>query len=120
MDQVTQTKYSRKNWSSLMLFNLGYPANARLTLEMVNTLPGRDLHRFCWLRDDEIGELPARWNHLVGYTPEGEPPGLLHFTAGSPETGVWPDKWASVWLRELALMDATRANIIAAAADSAA
>src|SRR5690606_28435707 len=65
MDNQAQTVYQRKNWSSVILWNIAHPANARLTIDMVNTLPGRDLHRFCWLEDDEIGELPAAWNHLV-------------------------------------------------------
>ena len=60
--------YSRKNWSSVVLWNWAHPANRRLTLEMVNTLPGRDLHAFCWLDEWEIGELPVEWNYLVGVT----------------------------------------------------
>ena len=53
-DQI-QTKYARKNWSSLMLFN-----NARcraLTPEYVNTASGLELHRFAWLEDAMIGAL---------------------------------------------------------------
>jgi hypothetical protein len=50
MDGQVQTAYARKNWSSFILFNCDHPANRALTLEMVNTLPGRDLHRLCWLR----------------------------------------------------------------------
>jgi hypothetical protein len=69
-----------------MLFNCDHPSNAKLTLEMVNTLPGRDLHRFCWLQDDEIGELPQEWNYLVGVTKLAMPsaPNLVHWTLGSP------------------------------------
>ena len=57
---------------------------------MVNTLPGRDLHRFCWLEDDEIGELPPEWNHLVGIDPDTKAarPALLHYTLGTAEVGV--------------------------------
>ena len=61
-------KYEKKNWSSVMLFN-----SARctaLTPEYVNTASGLELHQFKWLGDDAlIGELPPRWNHLVGYDP---------------------------------------------------
>ena len=61
-----QTAYAKKNWSSVMLFN-----NARcrgLTPEYVNTASGLELHQFKWLDSDSlIGELPRRWNHLVGY-----------------------------------------------------
>lgn len=87
MDGQMQTRYARKNWSSVMLFDCDHPANERLTVDMINTLPGRDLHRFCWLKDDEIGTLPRRWNVLVGHTEldedEGEP-ALVHWTNGAP------------------------------------
>lgn len=84
MDGQAQTRYLRKNWSSVALFNCDHPANKLLTVEMINTLPGRDLHAFCWLEDREIGELPAEWNHLVGHTQSNEEPSLVHFTDGLP------------------------------------
>ena len=116
MDHQTQTAYSRKNWSSLILWNWQHPANSRLTLEMVNKLPGRDLHRFCWLEDDEIGELPPEWNYLVGVTPMTVKPKLLHFTLGIPTMeGYKTGPWADVWLDELAILDATRKRIPVAA-----
>lgn len=84
MDGQIQTNYERKNWSSLMLFNCDHPANKRLTLGVVNAVPGRDLHRFFWLRDEEIGELPKEWNHLVGVDPENSGAKMVHFTLGLP------------------------------------
>lgn len=84
MDGCEQTRYARKNWSSVMLFNCDHPANRRLTLEMINTRPGRDLHGFCWLYDDEIGALPAEWNWLVGVQPKPAFPRLAHYTLGMP------------------------------------
>jgi len=63
-----QSQYEKKNWSSVMLFNC--EKCTALTPDYVNTATGLDLHRFKWLgSDDEIGALPARWNHLVGYDP---------------------------------------------------
>lgn len=81
-----QTRYNRKNWSSVMLFNCDHPSNRRLTLDLVNELPGRDLHAFCWLDDSEIGDLPPEWNYLVGVTQlaSGQEPNLVHWTNGSP------------------------------------
>lgn len=77
-----QTRYRRKNWSSVMLFNCD---RCRvLTPEFVNTAPGLELHRFEWLEDDEIGELPIEWNWLVGeyaYNPHAK---NVHFTIGGP------------------------------------
>lgn len=87
MDGQEQTRYARKNWSSVMLFNTEHPSNRSLTVEMVNSVPGRDLHRFCWLNDDEIGELSPRWNYLVGITEGVEDPALVHYTNGGPWFG---------------------------------
>jgi hypothetical protein len=85
MDGQIQTVYSRKNWSSCVLWNLDHPAHKKLTIEMLNTLPGRNLHRFCWLEDDEIGELPKAWNTLVGVDSKEQTADarLLHFTLGA-------------------------------------
>jgi hypothetical protein len=61
LDQV-QTRYARKNWSSLMLFN-----NERcraLSADYVNSATGLELHRFAWVDDGLIGELPLEWNWL--------------------------------------------------------
>lgn len=86
MDGQIQTRYARKNWSSFMVFNTLHPANTGLTVELINSVPGRDLHAFCWLDDDEIGELPAEWNYLVGHTklPAGIEPKVIHWTDGPP------------------------------------
>ena len=86
MDGQVQATYHRKNWSSVMAFNCDHPANDALTVELVNSLPGRDLHRFCWLENDQVGDLPARFNYLVGYTElaEREEPAIVHWTSGAP------------------------------------
>ena len=80
-----QSKYEKKNWSSVMLFN-----NAKcraLTPEYVNEATGLQLHRFQWLQsDDLIGDIPHRWNWLVGYdkrVPLKEVSNL-HYTIGGP------------------------------------
>ena len=103
-DDELQQAYARKNWSSVMLFNCGHPANQALTLEMLNTLPGRDLHRFCWLQDDDIGWLPARWNVLVNVSPAIEHPAIVHFTEGVPTLpGHESDPYADEWFDAAAL-----------------
>ncbi len=85
MDGQIQTTYSRKNWSSVMAFNTDHPSNSKLTVDLINSLPGRDLHRFCWLSDGEIGALPQCWNELIGE--EGyaiENAKIAHYTRGGP------------------------------------
>ena len=97
VDEV-QSPYARKNWSSVMLFNCGHKANQALTLEMLNTLPGRDLHRFCWLQDDEIGALDPRWNVLVNLSSVDGNAALVHFTEGVPTlAGHEGDAYADEW-----------------------
>jgi hypothetical protein len=92
-----QTQYEKKNWSSVMLFN-----NARcraLTLDYVNAASGLDLHRFRWLEsEDLIGEIPHRWNHLVGYDAPEAGVGNAHFTVGGPYFRQWRDcEYADEW-----------------------
>jgi hypothetical protein len=82
MDGQRQTAYPRKNWSSLMVFD-----NERcraLTPEYVNSAPGLDLHRFAWLRDEQIGSLALGWNWLVGEYPSCLATSILHYTLGGP------------------------------------
>lgn len=84
-----QTFYPRKNWSSVMLFNCDHHANRRLSLRDVNERPGRDLHRFYWLHDDEIGSLNPQWNWLVDVQLQPRDVGIAHMTLGGP----WIDGW---------------------------
>jgi lipopolysaccharide biosynthesis glycosyltransferase len=102
MDNQIQSTYARKNWSSVMLFNCDHPANKKLTPEMVNSVPGRDLHRFCWLEDEQIGALGPEWNYLVGHTQANVDPKIVHYTDGGPwfsgfENVEYAQEWNS-WL----------------------
>jgi hypothetical protein len=100
----TQTAYPKKNWSSVMLFN-----NARctaLTPEYVNRATGLELHQFKWLPDESlIGELPRRWNHLVGYYRPTREVSLVHYTLGGPYFDAYRDcEYAAEWRAELQAM----------------
>ena len=56
--------YSKKNWSSFMLFN-----NKKckiLTPKFVSKAKGLELHQFKWTSEKLIGSLPKTWNVLVG------------------------------------------------------
>lgn len=102
MDHQVQMRYARKNWSSVVAFNVEHPSNAALTVDMVNELPGRDLHRFCWLADSDIGALDPAWNHLVGVNPPMNDAKIVHFTLGCPNMpGYWECEFADEWRREL-------------------
>lgn len=89
MDGQEQTSYPRKNWSSVVLFNCDHPANRRLSLQDVNERPGRELHAFYWLHDEEIGDLPLEWNWLVNVEPIPDQPKIAHFTEGGPWLPYW-------------------------------
>ena len=103
IDSRAPGRYMRKNWSSVMAFNCSHPANAPLTLDMINTLPGRDLHRFCWLADHHIGALDPEWNFLVGHSDPQISPSLVHYTDGGPWlSGFEGVAFADEWRREFA------------------
>lgn len=92
-----QTRYEKKNWSSVMLFN-----NARcrrLSPAYVNAASGLELHQFKWLDgDSEIGELPPEWNFLVGYDAPRADIAALHYTSGGPWFTQYDDTpYADVW-----------------------
>lgn len=100
MDGQPQTVYARKNWSSLVMWNLAHAGATRLNHYKLNTLPGRDLHRFCWLRDDEIGYLPEAWNWLDGHSDASIDPAAVHFTRGTPDMPGWEfTRYAGEWCR---------------------
>lgn len=97
---MTQTRYEKKNWSAVMLFN-----NAKcraLTPDYVNTASGLKLHQFKWLKDDSlIGALPPDWNHLVGYDAPNPEAKLIHFTSGGPYFTEYGDcEFAREWWAE--------------------
>jgi lipopolysaccharide biosynthesis glycosyltransferase len=101
---MPQTSYEKKNWSSVILFN-----NAKckaLTPEYVDTASGLELHQFKWLNDDGlIGEIPMRWNHLVGHHMYNSGSALIHFTEGGPYFKEFSDcEYANDWRRELQSM----------------
>ena len=104
MDGQQQTIYPRKNWSSVMLVNCGHPSNAVLHKELVNDpeISGAYLHRFSWLKDEEIGELGHTWNYLVGVYDDIDVPKLIHYTEGGPWFENYRDcEFHQLWKNEL-------------------
>ena len=104
MDGQQQTIYPRKNWSSVMLVNCAHPSNAVLHKELVNDpeISGAYLHRFSWLKDDEIGELDHTWNYLVGVYNDIDVPKLIHYTEGGPWFENYRDcEFHDLWKLEL-------------------
>jgi len=113
MDGKIQSIYPRKNWSSLVLWNCGHPSNKKVTQELINDpdTTGKYLHRFSWLKDNEIGEVSHEWNWLVGWyeEPKDGAPKALHYTEGGP---WFPDyrfcDYHDVWKKKLIEMINTK------------
>lgn len=98
--------YPRKNWSSVVLWNCAHPANQTVTPQFVESATGAQLHRFSWLRDDDIGALPIEWNWLPDEFGANENAKLLHWTLGTPCFHEFADApMASEWHRERLLSD---------------
>lgn len=76
--------YPRKNWSSVILWNCEHPENRILSPEFIQIHPGSYLHRFSWLSDELIGDLPKEWNWLAIEYPENKNAKLIHYTLGTP------------------------------------
>lgn len=96
--------YPRKNWSSVILWNCQHEANRGLTPEYIQNATGAHLHRFSWLSDDLIGELPKEWNWLPDEFGENKDAKLLHWTLGTPCFFDFADApMAEEWHRERAV-----------------
>lgn len=82
--EARNADYGRKNWSSVMLINCAHPAWGKVSPSFVAEQPGSVLHRFAFMDDALVGDLPIEWNWLadeLGVNPDAK---LLHWTAGSP------------------------------------
>jgi lipopolysaccharide biosynthesis glycosyltransferase len=107
MDNQKQMPYPRKNWSSMILWNCAHPANRAVTPELVNKETGQYLHRFSWLKDEEIGSVDHSWNWLVGWykEPKDGEPKVLHYTEGGPWFKEYRDcEYNNVWKKYLSNM----------------
>lgn len=90
--------YPRKNWSSVVLWNCNSFPNRRLTPEFIQKSTGSELHRFTWIDDVRIGELPIEWNWLPDEFGPNANAKLLHYTLGTPSfhefsSGDMADEW---------------------------
>ena len=109
-----QYSYPRKNWSSVVLWDCSHPSNKLVNLDYVNNAEPKDLHRFSWLKDDEIGELDIRWNWLVGEY-ENPPRDVknVHWTIVGPYFVEYQHvDFSDEWFREKSLMEYCAQRII--------
>jgi len=98
--------YPRKNWSSVILWNCNSHPNRRVTPKFVQESTGAELHRFTWIKDNRIGELPAEWNWLPDEYGENPDAKLLHYTLGTPSFHEFANTpMGSEWHRERILTE---------------
>jgi hypothetical protein len=84
----------RFEWASAMLFNC--EKCQMLTPEYIENAEG--LHQIKWAKEEEIGDFPREWNHLVGYDEPRCDAKLVHYTQGVPcfpetQTSEYKDEW---------------------------
>jgi len=105
--------YPRKNWSSVILWNCGSFPNRRLMPDFVQKATGAELHRFTWLEDERIGELPREWNWLPDEYGPNPAAKLLHYTLGTPCFHEFADTPQSEdWHRERILTEYCQQRLI--------
>ncbi|MGP1675925.1 MAG: hypothetical protein ACTS6J_02050, partial [Burkholderiales bacterium] len=108
MDGQIQTAYPRKNWSSLMLWNMQHAGVRRLNQHDANTKPGLWLHQFAWLEPHEIGALPIEWNWLEGTSDPAIKPCAVHFTRGTPDMLDKPMAYRQEWCDHISIEQTDR------------
>ena len=120
--EADNVDYARKQWSSVILWNCAHYANRRLTPKFVAKTETPYLHRFQWITDDRLGELPATWNWLEGEYPHCENAQLVHHTLGIPGFKHYADsdhskEWHRTLLRTLHVEGEDPLKVVARAKD---
>lgn len=98
MNNLYQSSYPRKNWSSLIIFNCSHNDCQNLTLENINQQTPAWLHRFGWAKDENMIEIPHTFNYLVEVYHDETHPKAIHYTNGGPwhylyQKTEFYDKW---------------------------
>ena len=101
-----QYSYPRKNWSSFIVWNCAHPSNNAVNPDFIGDADAATLHRFLWLKDEDIGELSVRWNWLVGeYDNPTEDIKVLHWTLGGPYFDDYSNtEFSDEWRKEFESM----------------
>ena len=101
-----QYSYPRKNWSSFIVWNCAHQSNNAVNPDFIGDADAATLHRFLWLKDEEIGELSVKWNWLVGeYDNPTEDIKVLHWTLGGPYFDDYSNtEFSDEWRKEFESM----------------
>ena len=101
-----QYSYPRKNWSAFIVWNCAHPSNKSVNPKFIADADAATLHRFLWLKDEEIGELSTKWNWLVGeYDNPTNDINVLHWTLGGPYFEEYSNtEFSDEWRKEFESM----------------
>ena len=105
--------YPRKNWSSVIVWQCDSFPNRQLTPQFIENATGAELHRFTWLEDKRILELPKEWNWLPDEYGPNTDAKLLHYTLGTPcfhEFALTPQ--GEEWHKEHMLADYCQQRVV--------
>lgn len=86
MDGVSQARYFRKLWSSLMVFNLDHTDSNLFNSHFTNTWSGKNLHGLMAFEDQHIGEIDETWNWIPGQSLARQKHDIraVHWSLGGP------------------------------------
>ena len=108
MDGHIQEWYPKKNWSSLIIYNCEHIDVPKLNINSVANQTPKWLHRFEWIEEEHIGEIPKTFNYLLGYYNDDNEPMAVHLTDGGPWHNDWyekkiptDDKYYNEWIKYL-------------------
>ena len=71
-----------------------------MTPEFIQKQTGAFLHRFSWIKDQEIGEIKKEWNWLAMEYEEKNDIKLIHYTIGTPCFEEYQNKSLSAYWKK--------------------
>ena len=105
MDGQKQTIYPKNSYSTWYFGTVDILSNKVVTkdFQIIPEITGAYLHRFSWLKDEEIGSIDLTWNYSVGVPYNDiDKPKLIHYTEGGPWFENYRDcEFHAEWKTEL-------------------
>lgn len=86
MDGINQSRYNKKLWAAMMVFDMEHQKNEKVTCEYVNTTSGRELMQLSWVDDlTEIGHIEEKWHFIPDHSERNTNEiAAIHYTEGGP------------------------------------
>ena len=84
MDGMKQEDYNRKLWSALFTFTPSNALGCTYRPDVINTIPGRDLHNFMGMANELIGDLDRNFHYIPSFDQKPDNPKGIHYSEWSP------------------------------------